>query len=232
MKPPAFQLYADDFIAGTCDLSALDVGAYIRLLCYQWNRGSIPTDDLDRLARIAGAPVSADVLAKFPRGKNARMEQVRRKQEDYRAIQSLKGKASAKARFNRGSTVVQPPLVQPEGNSPSPSPSPSNTIDHSVIEAVWSAYPRKVGKKKACAIIASLLRKGRTDLPDKVKAYADAVATWPAGDEQYIPHPSTWFGRGSYDDPPETWQRKVTSQQSTKPDRINFKTDDYSGIST
>lgn len=127
MKPPAFQLYADDFIAGTCDLSALDVGAYIRLLCYQWNRGSIPTDDLDRLARIAGAPVSPDVLAKFPRGKNKRMEEVRKKQEDYRAAQSLKGKASAKARFNRGSTDVEC-SVQPEANSPSPTPSPTPDI--------------------------------------------------------------------------------------------------------
>lgn len=101
-----------------------------------------------------------------------------------------------------------------------------------MIEAIWKAYPRKVGKKKACAIIASLLKKGRTDILDKVNAYAAAVATWPAGDEQYIPHPSTWFTRGSYDDPPETWKRDKKGSTTAKPDRINFKTDDYSGFST
>ncbi len=78
-KPPAFQFYPDDFIGGTCDLSAVDVGAYIRLLCYQWNRGSIPVEETGRLERIAGTPVSHDVLAKFPGGKNQRLESVRKR---------------------------------------------------------------------------------------------------------------------------------------------------------
>lgn len=124
MKPPAFQFYADDFIGGTCDLSAADVGAYIRLLCYQWSRGAIPSEP-DKLERVAGWRVSADVLAKFPGGKNERMERERQKQDEYRAMQSAKGRASAQARFNRGSTVVEPegqPEGQPKGNSPSPSP--------------------------------------------------------------------------------------------------------------
>ena len=124
MKPPAFQFYADDFAAGTCDLSAADVGAYIRLLCYQWSRGSIPINDPAKIARIAAVEPSADVLAKFPSGQNGRMEAERVKQAEYRQQQSDKGKASAQARFNRGSTVVQPE-GQPKGNSPSPSPSPT-----------------------------------------------------------------------------------------------------------
>ncbi len=132
MKPPAFQFYADDFLAGTIDMSAEEVGAYIRLLCHQWTRGEIPATDPAKLARIAGVTVSSDVLAKFPDGKNCRLESVRIKQDDYRALQSAKGKASAQARFNRGSTVVQPkqsPKGQPKVNSPSPSPSPSPISD-------------------------------------------------------------------------------------------------------
>jgi uncharacterized protein YdaU (DUF1376 family) len=34
-KPPAFQFYADDFLGGTIDLTTEEVGAYIRLLCFQ-----------------------------------------------------------------------------------------------------------------------------------------------------------------------------------------------------
>ncbi len=104
--------------------------------------------------------------------------------------------------------------------------------DGCMIEAIWSAYPLKVGKKKACGIIENLLKTGRTDLLEKVKAYAAAVETWPAGDKQYIPHPATWFNRGSYDDDPATWQRKASKPATPKPDRINFKTDDYTGFST
>lgn len=136
-KAPAFQFYVDDFLAGTMDLSQEDVGAYIRLLCYQWNRGSIPVQT-DKQQRLAGGSVSVDVLAKFrlqPDGRlvNERMERERQKQVAYREMQAKKGIASGKARRNEpkpntGSTVVQPehePNTQPKPNSPSPSPSPN-----------------------------------------------------------------------------------------------------------
>jgi len=137
-RAPAFQFYADDFLAGTLDLSQAEVGAYVRLLCHQWNRGSIPVEP-EKQQRLAGGPVSADVLAKFhedPDGflRNPRLEQERMKQADFREQQRLKGIASGQARreqrFNHGSTTVQPnpqPDGQPEVNSPSPSPSPSPT---------------------------------------------------------------------------------------------------------
>ncbi len=139
MKAPAFQFYSDDFVAGTCDLSAEEVGCYIRLLCLQWNRGSIPVQDRVKLDRIAGCKVSDDVLAKFcADGKNARLESERDKQAAYREVQRQKGVASGRARLNHGSTTVQPqlnpgstvvePSGEPEGNSPSPSPSPSPSL--------------------------------------------------------------------------------------------------------
>ena len=139
-RSPAFQFYADDFFAGTADMSQAEVGAYIRLLCHQWNRGSIPVGT-EKLERLAGGSVSDEVLLKFPVGedgarKNARLELEREKQNRYREMQREKGIASGKARhFNHGSTTVQPSLnhgstaveirLEPEGNSPSPSPSPS-----------------------------------------------------------------------------------------------------------
>lgn len=135
-KAPAFQFYVDDFLAGTLELSQADVGAYIRLLCFQWNRGSIPVET-EKQQRLAGGSVSVDVLAKFrlqPDGRlvNERMEKEREKQIAYRELQAKKGIASGKARrkepgTNSGSTTVQPshePDTQPKGNSPSPSPSP------------------------------------------------------------------------------------------------------------
>ena len=138
-KAPAFQFYADDFLAGTMEMSQAEVGAYIRLLCHQWNRGSIPVE-AEKQQRLAGGSVSVDVLAKFPADesgllKNRRMEMERQKQTAYREKQREKGLLSAEARkwvnrsTNRGSTGVptaaQPeyqPDTQPEGNSPSPSP--------------------------------------------------------------------------------------------------------------
>jgi uncharacterized protein YdaU (DUF1376 family) len=147
MKPPAFQFYANEYLAGTIAMSPAEVGAYIRLLCYQWSNGSIP-DDPKKLKRIVGGPVSADVLAKFkPAGDgqlaNQRLELERQKQTDYREKQRQKGIQSGVARrtgneprLNSGSPPVrtgsQPepeptpqPQLQPKPNSSSLSQSPS-----------------------------------------------------------------------------------------------------------
>ena len=147
-RAPAFQFYADDFLAGTLDLSQAEVGAYVRLLCHQWNRGSIPVEP-EKQQRLAGGSVSVDVLAKFRLHedgtlKNERLEAVRAASDAFRDKQAEKGRKSAEKRANmanRGSTVVQPgcqPNGQPEANSPSPSPSPSpipNAIDVSTPQA-------------------------------------------------------------------------------------------------
>ncbi len=216
MKPPAFQFYPDDFIGGTCDLSTEEVGAYIRLLCYQWGRGSVPIDDIAKLARIAGAKVTQDVMHKFPLGVNNRLEAERVKQSEYRAKQSAKGHASAQARFNRGSTVVQPsrePQGQPEVNSPSPSPSPSPSLIPDSIsiaatkpqkpaaegfEEFWQAYPNKAGK-------ANALKVWNRDKPN-LQTVLDALAwqkraeAWTKDGGQFIPHASTYLNGRRYED--------------------------------
>lgn len=136
-RAPAFPLYVDDFIGGTVDLSQDDVGAYIRLLCYQWNRGCIPVDPSVQ-ARLAGGCVSVAVLAKFSVGedgnlRNLRLESVRSQKDKFIELQREKGLLSAEKRrleqerLNRGSTEIQPdgqPDGQPKVNLPSPSPSP------------------------------------------------------------------------------------------------------------
>jgi uncharacterized protein YdaU (DUF1376 family) len=124
MSAPYFPLYADDFLAGTMDLGPDEVGAYIRLLCHQWNRGSLPAD-VAKLKRVAGGGVSADVLAKFSPGpdgllRNARLEKVRADMQAFRDLQSEKGKRSAEARRNRGSTAVQPRLPAGEASAGAP----------------------------------------------------------------------------------------------------------------
>ena len=129
MKSPAFQFYPDDFIGGTVGMTAAEVGAYIRLLCFAWGNGFIPSDSC-ALKRVAGITVSESVLSKFTDGKNPRMEEERNKQAVWRDKSRIGGLHSA---AKRAATTLQPPLqpngnhpcLQPNGNTPSPSPSPS-----------------------------------------------------------------------------------------------------------
>ena len=52
---PWFKMYARDFLAAEdVTLMSLDErGAYITLMCYAWNDGSLPSDDA-KLARLCG----------------------------------------------------------------------------------------------------------------------------------------------------------------------------------
>jgi uncharacterized protein YdaU (DUF1376 family) len=147
MKPPAFQFYGDDFVAGTSDMTQSEVGAYILLLCRQWATGEIPAD-YDRLKLIAKGEVSDHVLAKFPDGKNARMEKVRTQRDEWIKKSKLAGERSAAVRLiqpngNQTSTKWQPnpnqtpnqmatkgqPKAQPFANTPTPTPT-LNTVLH------------------------------------------------------------------------------------------------------
>ena len=166
-KAPAFQLYTDDFLAGTLDMSQAEVGQLIRLLCHQWNRGSIPVET-EKQERLAGGCVSVDVLAKFDECedgllRNIRLESVRTEKGKFLQSQSVKGKLSAEKRrletlerqkqFNQNSTAVEPvlqpddqPHHQPEFNSPSPSPSPKeDTKKEKALSPELEAFRLRVG---------------------------------------------------------------------------------------
>jgi uncharacterized protein YdaU (DUF1376 family) len=86
--PPSFPLYVQDFLTGTMALSPAERGMYLDCLCYQWEVGGVPGDDLERLARVMRCtttearrawPVLASKFVKGDDGlyRNARLEAVR-----------------------------------------------------------------------------------------------------------------------------------------------------------
>jgi hypothetical protein len=91
-------------------------------------------------------------------------------------------------------------------------------------EEIYAAYPRKVGRAAAIKAINKVPSKWRDGgfamrkfLLERTQSYAAAVAKWPAADKQFIPHPATWFNRGSYDDDPKEWSRgAATTSQFSK----------------
>lgn len=83
-------------------------------------------------------------------------------------------------------------------------------------EEIYAAYPRKVGRKAAITAIAAALRSApRERLLERTAAYAAATSLWPASERNFIPHPSTWFNRGSYDDDPTQWKRTSTGLRAS-----------------
>jgi uncharacterized protein YdaU (DUF1376 family) len=92
-RPPAFQFYVADFMYGSRLLTLDERGAYITLLCHQWDKGSVPGDDLIALAKVLGCSrqqaheLWQTLSEKFPREKrgfqNKRLENERLKQRRY-----------------------------------------------------------------------------------------------------------------------------------------------------
>lgn len=134
MKPPAFQFYPDNFLGGTILFSAEEVGAYIRLLCTQWDLGFLPNDDakLAAIARCSGNAI-ANIRHKFMlcddgRLRNERMELEREKQRAYREKQAQNGakRWAGNAKPDAVATPSLMPDAMPNACSPSPSPSPNS----------------------------------------------------------------------------------------------------------
>jgi hypothetical protein len=94
------------------------------------------------MAGLIGSPSIRYILAKFSLSddgmlRNARLEQVRQGQADYKAKQAVSGKAGAEKRWKKcqndsdpnGEPIATPMAERwPEDSSPSPSPSPTPEI--------------------------------------------------------------------------------------------------------
>lgn len=82
---------------------------------------------------------------------------------------------------------------------------------------IYAAYPLKVGKQAALKAIKKAQKDtniGYPKLLEATQAFATAVAQWPEAEKKYVPHPATWFNRGSYDDDPAVWQKGKPVYQS------------------
>ena len=86
-----------------------------------------------------------------------------------------------------------------------PIPNPKNTnAQMSLIETIYEAYPKKVGKAKALTAIKVALKKiAFDDLLGAVREYAECRA---GPDQQFTPYPATWFNQERWKDDRKEWK--------------------------
>lgn len=124
-KPPAFQFYADDFLAGTMHFTDAEVGLYMRLLCVQWNAGKLPNENHELSSYGKGATPIERVKSKFELCedgflRNKRLETERNKQEIYRKSRSDNGKQGGRPQKPHAFHTVLKTKAQKSSPSPSP----------------------------------------------------------------------------------------------------------------
>jgi uncharacterized protein YdaU (DUF1376 family) len=128
-KAPAFQFYADDFLAGTITMTNEERGAYIALLCIQWSKEALTENDFQRVCagmpphsqRICQSKFQIDADGNY---RNQRLETEREKQIQYRKKQT----DNANKRWVGNATAYPTalPADMPNACSPSPSPTPND----------------------------------------------------------------------------------------------------------
>lgn len=122
--PPAFQFYPGDWLSGTLTFTLAEEGAYLRCISHQWLTGGVPADDMTRLAGVIRVtPAQArklwDVIGgKFDRGtdglwRNAKLEAVRTAQQEFHNGAAERGRAGAKARWQKHGSGIAEPLAEP-----------------------------------------------------------------------------------------------------------------------
>jgi uncharacterized protein YdaU (DUF1376 family) len=173
IKRPAFQFYPADYLGSqrVALMSLEEEGAYIRLLCYCWQHGSIPSNP-DQIARLIGKGASTTLATTVatmfkPHQENGsllvheRLEQEILKQNEWARKSAEGGKKSAEMRkmLKGGSTTVARVVEDclPNGINQkatlqsSSSSSTTNNINKpdSVPEQVWNDFNKIRKAKKA-----------------------------------------------------------------------------------
>lgn len=145
MRSPAFQFYPDKWLSSprVALMTPSQEGAYIRLLCYDWDKDGIPNDP-DQLAKLSRVSVEEirgviECFTTHPSKTgyltNERLQEERLKQSDWRKKSSEGGKKGSAIRWNKesyklnkGGNEVVNEWSQPKHDSSSTSSSPTSSV--------------------------------------------------------------------------------------------------------
>lgn len=142
-RAPAFQFYADDFLAGTMTMTNEERGAYISLLCLQWSKGFVTELDIQRIC--LGMPTHCQGIcqSKFEVGedgnyRNRRLEKERTKQKE----RSEKQRDNANLRWQKDANAMPTHMPEDTNDDASPIPescfpSPSPNKDTKTPKSEW-----------------------------------------------------------------------------------------------
>ena len=215
---PFMPLWVADFLADTMDLGAKEVGAYMLLLMALWSRdGYLPADQkkLQRVARCGRDwPKIWDALQGYfqtdgERIWNRRLLEEATKVAAKRAVNAHSGarggRAKALNRKEAGLANATNSLYQPEPYPESEKKEEtSNEVsarakaDPQEFEAIWKAYPRKVGKGAAAKQWAKARRSHSFE--EIARPLAEFCRLREGGDQQFTPHLATWLHQERWND--------------------------------
>lgn len=224
-KRPSFQFYSADWLKDPAvrAVSLAARGLWFDMLCLMDqapSRGFLQLSSgqplsHDQLARMTGcSPEEAsrllqelEIAGVFSARRGTIYSRRMVRDEEIRQRNSANG-------LKGGNPSLKPPVKPPDNHTPEEEDEVVSAIDFvKCSEELYSLYPIKVGRRAALRAIQAALRKVGADvLREAVTAYAQARK---GEDQQFTPHPATWFNQERWTDDRSTWRSSQNSKPAT-----------------
>lgn len=195
---PSLPLFTDKFIAETTHLDNIEVGIYIRLMCWYWTKKRALTEE--EAMRIASENNTKNKQVKFVLKeffkfvdgvyKHKRLEQEHEYLKDYYENKSISGRVGG-LRSKQTVSKTKAPISISIPNSIS---NKKYTIE---FETFWKDIIIKKGTKFTAFKAFNNSVSQDLDVQVLVKTYNSQVSK--IKDEQYVPYVSTWLNKRSFE---------------------------------
>ena len=203
-KLKAWYLFTEDFVAGTQHLTNEEIGVYIRLLCWNWNKRcrGIPCDSMTQY-RIANCITDAEkkscdeIIKQFFVQVNSHYQNERQLQE-YLFIN--KRIEASKLNGKLGGRPKKP-SIEPRQNPPTPTTTTTikpKTKEKSNFPLFWEKVKNKVSKGIAEKNFNNLdieWKNKPVELANMYNKYFDTVE-----DKKFAKQPAFWLSARKYED--------------------------------
>jgi hypothetical protein len=187
---------------------------------------NIPLDKLNRAIELLEAPDESSRNQDHEGRRLARLDGHRDwgwqilNWKEYDQVRS-RAEATARVAKHRASKKVQDPAPPPK-DPKSEIPAMVSKLREQA-EAIYEAYPKKVGKPKAINSILSALGQFDFDLIlSRTALYAKSRA---GEDPQYTAHPTTWFNQHRFNDDPSTWKSSKQDVHDRNANNMNGRSE-------
>ena len=204
-KLKAWYLFTEDFIAGTQHLSNEQIGVYIRLLCFNWNKRcrGLPSNNME-LYRIANCFTDDEkqscnlIIKEFFIYINDHYQNERQLQEYLYITRRID---ASKVNGKLGGRPKKPSNNPP---TPTPTPKPTKNNNNSYFNMFWDKVGNKVSKgiaeKNYLKLEDEWINKPQ-DLAIMYNKYFNSVE-----DKQFVKQPAFWLSAKKYLDEQPTKQ--------------------------
>ena len=196
MKNPAFLFYPSDFIIGTMDMTDEEVGRYIRLLCRQFEQGSIDAKFMSNLAPIIASKFKKDRKGNYY---NTRLRDEINKRKKYsESRRSNRSKVSQSKKHMKNISETYEKHMENENinenENENINENENNIISYIVSYLNLTCKTRyKASSEKTKKLIKARMKEGFT--LDDFKTVIDKKSTdWKGTEYEKFLRPETLFG--------------------------------------